>query len=398
MLFTKDNLVQRLREWGAKKRLVPPRNEALKAKVMSEFKPATAVQLRRPIGFWRLALVGVALAALVLVINGGGLLPWGFKTEVMNNDLREASQNYSVSDELGIQYGVATGLGQSDIKTSLPASILNKVASFPRYFDPTVPSSDTREFLKTDYHATLKTRQVEKLSTQIRTMVRGYGGRLDNFSSGEKNAYINFVIPESSLEAFRNEFKDLAPARFLTENIGAQNLLPEKKMIESETDSVNKTKIVLEQERQLLMSKHQATANSLKRQLSATAKSIAALKAEIATTTERQQEIAASLARLGARQSQLEKALAQENYQYGNRFNSLDARLKEMDSQLETLGQQDSALIENVETVQGSVNIQWIGIWEIVALYVPASWLVVIFGAIIVFYFLFGRRQALELP
>ena len=69
-----------------------------------------------------------------------------------------------------------------------------------------------------------------------------------------------------------------------------------------------------------------------------------------------------------------------------------------MDYQLEALGQQDSALTENVETVQGSVSVQWIGIWETFTLYVPAFWLVVIFGAIIIFYFLFGRRQALELP
>ena len=229
-------------------------------------------------------------------------------------------------------------------------------------------------------------------------MVRGYGGRLDNFSSGDKSAYINFVIPKSSLEAFRNELKDLVPARFLTENIGAQNLLPEKRLIESQTESVDKTKIALEQERAALVSRHEAIVNSLRRQLNATAKNISALKLETATTTERQQEIAASLAQLSVRQSQLKKALAQENYQYGNNLKSLDARLKEMDYQLEALGQQDSALTENVETVQGSVSVQWIGIWETFTLYVPAFWLVVIFGAIIIFYFLFGRRQALELP
>ena len=63
MLFTQNNLEEFLKEWGAKKRLAPPQNEILKAKVISELKPSGPAQFRRPIGFWRLALIGGAAFA-----------------------------------------------------------------------------------------------------------------------------------------------------------------------------------------------------------------------------------------------------------------------------------------------------------------------------------------------
>ena len=402
MLFTKNNLDGLLKEWGSKKRTTPSGNEALKAKVIAELNPSVEVRLRRPVGFWGLALAGSALVAFILVINWGGRLPLISPAQRMENTVQSNLSEYSpssepssASDELGIQYGASTGLGQSDPRAD---SVLNKVTSnISRYFD-SAPSSDTREFLKTDYQADVRTRRVEKIGTQIKTMARGYGGRVDNISLGAKSAYISFVIPKSSLEAFRSELKDLVPARFLTENIGAQNMLPEKRLIEAQTDSTDKARIALEKDRQLLISRHQANVNYYQRQLNATNKNISTLKMEVATTTAREQEIAVSLAQLSAKQRQLEKALAQENNQYGNDLNYLDVRLKEAEYQLESLVGQDQALNETVETVQGSISIQWIGLFEIITLYVPISWLVVIFGAVIVVYFLFGRRQSFELP
>src|SRR3989344_2247972 len=55
-----------------------------------------------------------------------------------------------------------------------------------------VSATDTREFLKMDYNAQIKTRDVQGLVRQTETIVRGNDGRVDRTTSASKYGYVGF--------------------------------------------------------------------------------------------------------------------------------------------------------------------------------------------------------------
>jgi polyhydroxyalkanoate synthesis regulator phasin len=229
-------------------------------------------------------------------------------------------------------------------------------------------------------------------------MIRGYGGRVDNVSVGSKSGYITFVIPKSSFASFVVELKDLAPKRFLTENVNTQNLLPQKQHIENQTETTSQRLDTLETNRQSLINTHNARVTSLQRQINTYANSIAVLKSEATTSTVRQQEIDSSVASLEAKQRAVKQQLSNENAQYKSNLQYLDADIQSMKAQLANLGKQNQNLLNDVETVDGYISLQWISVFEVVNLYVPVNGIIIsLCGVIIVGYFLYGRRRSFEL-
>ncbi len=79
---------------------------------------------------------------------------------------------------------------------------------------------------------------------------------------------------------------------------------------------------------------------------------------------------------------------------------NFDNQIKDTENYLTSLGKQDVALINNVETVNGTIYINWISFFEIINLYIPIyKTLIIICLLIIINYFLFGRKQKeIELP
>src|SRR3989344_8448981 len=82
------------------------------------------------------------------------------------------------------------------------------------YPNPDVPVTDTREFLKTYYSASMRTRDVPVLTRRVETTVRGYGGRIDQESSSAQYGYVNFALPQSKYDAFRTELEGFVDSRF----------------------------------------------------------------------------------------------------------------------------------------------------------------------------------------
>ena len=93
--------------------------------------------------------------------------------------------------------------------------------------------SDTREFMKTSYSGNIKTRDVKNISRDIRGIIRDMDGRIDNEDISEKYGRIDFVIPKSNLDDFRDEIESLVHAKLYTETTSSQNLLNEKKSIDA---------------------------------------------------------------------------------------------------------------------------------------------------------------------
>ncbi|MBI2037456.1 MAG: DUF4349 domain-containing protein [Candidatus Magasanikbacteria bacterium] len=411
MFFT-NPLDNKLRKWGKAKQELPASVSAMKEKVLASVKPKAEplpkTKNRTPYWF----VLSGALAALVLFIgqytlrqintpvadSGFGIasqeqmaLSSKYEEENLASDM--VTPNVTPSD-LGIQYGEATGLGGRSYEDSMVEKVSNFISTGQ---DRNGAISDAREFLKYDYSATIKTRKVEQISSRVQTIVRGHGGRVDNMYVQEKHGYVYFVVPKSSLEAFKNEIKGLVNVRFYTESVRAQNLLPEKVIIEKSTETAKESLASLEGELAILTKEHNTRISDLQKQLNGVVASINRLRNEVTTSTVRQEEIKRDISRLSAVQQKLQRQITDENQNYNSQKFYLDDRIKNAKSEISNLAEQDQNLQDNVETVQGSVEVEWVSIFEIIKLYVPYYWAWVLsFCAIALAVNYFSKRRTIE--
>ena len=153
--------------------------------------------------------------------------------------------------------GLGGGMSYTSIETAVPptavdmmvressasiapsSAMMDSKAYYPDsypypYYNQGVPATDTREFLKVNYNASMRTRDVQGLTRRVVTTVRGFDGRIDQESSSPEYGSVGFVIPQSKYDAFRDELESLVNSRFLTVNVSSQNLLPQKQSIEEQ--------------------------------------------------------------------------------------------------------------------------------------------------------------------
>lgn len=262
----------------------------------------------------------------------------------------------------------------------------------PRYGYGDVSATDTREFLKIGYHATLRTRAVQELTRRVETTVRGFSGRIDQISSSQKSGYVSFVVPKSRYEAFRDELESFVGPRFLSINISSQNLLPQKISIEEQQKQAEEELATLNADRKKLVSTHAQTVASLQAQIDADASQLATLKAQTTTDPAQQAQITTQIQAVFIDQANLKVRLADENVAYKQQLSYLDADIIYAQTTLEGVKKQDQNLLDTVETVQGSVSINWISMWEIAQLYLPGFWIPGIFAALAVLAHAWHRR------
>jgi hypothetical protein len=240
------------------------------------------------------------------------------------------------------------------------------------YPNPDVPVTDTREFLKIYYNASMLTRDVPALTHRVETTVRGYDGRIDNESSAEKSGYVSFALPQAKYDAFRAELENLVDSRFIKVNISSQNLLSQKVSIEEQQKQADTALADYKTARQKMVNAHASAAQSLQSKIDVTS----------ATSSER---------------TLLEQRLADENASYARNLSDADANIKYADNWVKAVQTQDATLLANVATVNGTVSIQWIGLWDMAQLYLPDYWISTIFAALAILSFLNDRRRSVSL-
>lgn len=380
-------------KWGKEKQKIPTNNSVLKEKALATFRPDFA-ESQKPKRFrilMGLLTTAVAAYALLLVLDSP------------TRTIQEADQEYQYKStappatdgarDLGLSDEVAVGLGKVENQ------LLKHVANRPNIIGQSGSPLDTREFLKIDYHADITTRNVEKQNRQIETMIRGYGGRIDQSNYTHEYANISFVIPKSSLEAFKNELRESMPESFYSESSYSTNLLPEKQFVEQQTDKTQDTISNLQTKKRQLTSNHNNKISNWQGQINTIARDIEILSKEITTDTLRQEIITLQIADLNTQINSLRQKIATENSQYQNNLYYLNNDITNANSQLKYLDDQDQKILDNVEMVEGSVSLRWISLVDVVNLYIPIYWILMIIpAATIIVYFLFGRRQELILP
>lgn len=258
MQFTRHSFQEFFHRWGKNEQCLPTRHESIKDTVMSTLRSSPA-ELRRPsFRLPRLVMAGTAFALFVFFVAS-----WW----IQNNHLYRATSATPAQTggvTFGLSYGQSTGLAG-------PASpsILERVYdSFSPPRETDVPASDTREFLKTGYQATIKTRQVEEIGQHVQTIVRGHGGRIDNLTLEERFGYISFVIPKEAFEPFKKELKSLARPRFISERVQMENLLPQKRVIEGQTSSTQSVLALLHSQLQTYEAEYRAATDKINAQIS----------------------------------------------------------------------------------------------------------------------------------
>jgi hypothetical protein len=362
--------------WGKGQRQLSARNEELKKAVLARIPTAPHSTARVPA--YRLPWLSFAfggLAVLTLLLNPGGVKNRSMPTA----GVAPASEGGRVSMP---ELPVAVRDGDMVANQSSVAPEYSYGKMMPGYYPqptPTVPVTDTREFLQTDYNVTIKTRNVQELTRRAETTVRGFGGRVDGSSSSEKWGSVSFVLPASKFEAFRDEIESFTSPRFTTIETRTENLLPQKQSIEEQKKQIEKNAAQYRAERKSLIAGHASTVASLQTKLSNVAYELTQLRVEQTTDAVRRAYINARIAELVTEQSGLQTRLASENSYYSRQLNELDARIKDTESGLEWVATADKNLIDTVATVRGTISLNWISIGEVIELYVSTVWITIFF-------------------
>ncbi len=316
----------------------------------------------------------------------------------------------------GVQYAIPMGINRGVIEGSgssggaVPPTIISApmmdttgVSSAPAqskvdsnayypypypYPSPDVPATDTREFLKVSYNASMRTRDVQNLTRRVETTVRGYDGRIDQESSSLQYGYVSFALPQSKYDAFRAELESLVGNRFITLNISSQNLLPQKLSIEAQQKQADTSLSDYKTTRQKIVNTHTSIMQSLQSKIDADTQQITTLRGEDQTP-----QILAQAQTTSDELLLLKKQLASENASYTVKLDNADRNIKYAQDWQKAVQTQDQTLLDNVATVTGTVSIQWISLWDIARLYLPGYWIPIIFAALAFISLLWDRRR-----
>ena len=254
-----------------------------------------------------------------------------------------------------------------------------------------VSATDTREFLKVYYNATMQTRDVPGLTRRVETTVRGYDGRIDRQSSSDKYGSVSFALPQSKYEAFRTELESLVGSRYLKVDVSSQNKLEEKVSIEDQQKQADANLASYEAARQALVTRHTSTVQALQAEIKRDTQDLAALRALTATPA-----INAQIQTLTEALVSLNKQLVNENAQYNTQLKYADANIASAQQWQKGVQTQDKQLLDSVATVTGTVSIRWISIYDMVQLYLPGYTIPGIFLLLTVLSFANDRRRMLK--
>ena len=316
---------------------------------------------RRPLP-WHLSWLTIVLALLAIGTffavsnpNGESIIPM----------IGRGGMEYSGGGS-GTMPSPTVGAPAQDTGVSNPSA---KDMYYP-YPNPDVPITDTREFLKVYYNASMRTRDVPVLTRRVETIVRGYDGRIDQQSSSRLYGFVSFALPQNKFEVFRTELESIVGSRFLTVNISSQNLLSQKVSIEEQQKQATDALATYKATRQKLVNTHALSVQTLQSKIDASPQD-------------------------SAERAEFVKQLLSENSSYTRQLSNADANIKYAQDWQKAVQTQDQTLLNNVATVTGTISLQWISYWDMAQLYLPGYWIPAIFAALTFLSFLRDRRRSL---
>jgi hypothetical protein len=385
------NLNELLTTWGKSQQTLPAQSELLKNQLLAKLQPAVPqprkLSLKNVWLPW--ALSGLAVFLFVIQLSKIGtpalqapsiLEPTSRQKE--SSTLKVAPQNQgfiaqnlpkdksAIDDSKTVtapyaadSLRVGESNGGSEIYTTPPAP------------SGAVPSTDNREYLKTSYSANISSRRVMETTERVQTIVRGFDGRVDSASEAEDHGYVSFVVLANKFDAFKNELKNLAGEKFIIQTEQSDNLLPQKQDLETQQAQNQKTLDQLNADKQNLTNSHNKTVSSINGQIGSINKQLNDLQIQLQQHPEQWAQISAQQQTLQNQKASWQRKLADENDNYSYQLSSFESQIKNAQDNLTELSGQTNQLLDNVQTVQGTIYVNYISWWSKINTYAPVGWI-----------------------
>ncbi len=315
-------------------------------------------------------LTVTAIILVVLILLAFGMIFMRGKWNPLGNDILLAPS----ADSLGILY---SGKSPQNYNGGNP--------------QPSI--TDTREFLKINYSASIKTRNVDEVINNVQNIVKGSDGRVDSVYSSKRSGYIGFVVAQSKFDAFKSQIENLTNKKLYTENISSENLLGQKQGINAQTGNSANTLANLKAQKISLDARHTQTLNYIVVEIARLETDLASTRTSIATTTNSQ-----TLAKLKDKESSdirqvaaQQKLMDAENSSYEIKSQNIES-LKNNENGNGIDGNiQGSQFTGNIETVNGYVSANWASLWEMARIFSPIPPIIIIIILIIIIIFCLRR-------
>jgi len=366
----KQNINEVFRKWGKEKQELPKDNVSLKEEILA--KVPFSVDGYRNLNKKKKSLpwFPMAFATMAILVLIGNT---GFQRKNYENN---AVMPFNLSSVEMKQTRETSGSYKDNLKM--------KSEDFVHSVQNVI--TDTREFLKTNYRATIKTRKIVDMADKIGVMVRGFGGRINSISSGGKTGHISFSIPADQFEMFRSEIKRLTNARLFVEEKSSTNMLPQKQVLEKKYEQVGNSITDSKNEKAQLTKNHSQVVDSYNSRIKGLDEEVRLLQIEWSNVDyNRTLEINSRLTQIQEEENALQTSLATENKNYNNKLNSINQKLKALGNDLENVEQQDENLVDDVSMVDGTIYLEWISLWKLVDMFTPGpllAWILVIIAGV----------------
>jgi hypothetical protein len=362
-----------LQNWGASQRQLPKNNGALKTKVLANLKlsPIINSPAPHPLPWLSFGFAAMSLAVVIfLTVNSKGTVT---KTALVQNSVPASSPLTNITRTQSATDAVSSsGEGFMNKNLAAPQSQLYRVEPTPPPTSDTI--ADNREFLKTDYSASISSQNVTELVQQIQNTVKGFDGRIDYLSSTESQGYLYFVIPVDKLDSFKTQVKNLAGAKFCAETLETQNLLNQKQSIESDQQQINNQIISYNNQEETLATEHTKIINSLQAQINSVKKELTQAQSNLVQDPNNS-ELQAQVKNLQNQIAGLKNNLLKENSNYKAQIDSINFQVQSITQSLQTLNDQNNQLLNKVATVRGSIGIFHISWFDASNIYLTPFWL-----------------------
>lgn len=285
---------------------------------------------------------------------------------------------------------------------------------YNNYGNNNVNISDTREFIKKTFSATLKIREVESTAKKVEVLIKGMDGRIDSSNVSTQYGYFTFVIPKSKLDEFELQLRTYTNVKFYSQQVSSQNLLNEKQNLERNQDTTKNSISSLTTQQKQISDDFTKTSKTLKEELSTKNTQLKTiqntiLQKESALTVATDTAIRATLVNqlTSLRQSEqnanrniqaitLNLTTATNNFK--SQMSNFGISLSQQNSMLANLGVQENNFFDNIETVNGTVSINYISVWEIIDLYSPVNPFIILMIAFFGMRIFFLLKKEKELP
>lgn len=275
-----------------------------------------------------------------------------------------------------------TGILQGGV-APMPMGIVNTsvYSDAPRVYYDQLKSdiTDTREFIKKSFSATIKTRDVEAVARKTEILIESVGGRIDssNINTDENTYYgpsanFSFVIPKDNLNKFQDELRTYTWARLYSQNISSQNLLGEKQDLEASRKYTNTEIDKIAKDKDAVKSRYYKDYNILKSQLVAKQAELTVIKNE-----ELYKTLSIDIDMLNGRISALTQNFKKD-------MTALGASLEDQNQIIDNLDVADTKFNNKIETVEGNIYVQSVSAWDILNIYSPINIIYIIAGILII--------------